>query len=241
MSLQAFLALGVLRMPTVYLLQAISHEELVVPRGEDGRRDIDEDADPRVPVVEREGLLAEEDGRDHSRAQVPCQVRRDGIPREPPDHGRVCDADREGDRHGADERVRRVQARPDDDADVAVHKPFLQKQVSLVRLVWVRERAENTGHAAVVHRGAVLAEINGLGRLDLRPVAAHQQQTGHEGAKDLRKDVMRHFLPREPLPNREADRDGWVEVTTRNGSTCLYKYSTLGGCPWVFGNARNLQ
>lgn len=221
--LQALLALGVLGVPTVYLLQAVPHEELVVARGEDGGGDVDEDADPGVAVVKGEGLLAEEDGGDHPRAQVPGQVRGDGVARETPDHGRVRDADRKGDRHGADERVGRVQARPDDDADVAVDEPLLHEQVTLVGLVRVGERAEDAGHAAVVHRGAVLTEVDFLGGRDLRPVATHQQQAGHEGAKDLCKDVMRHFLPGKPLPDREANGDGRVEVATGNWSTCLQR------------------
>ena len=100
------------RMTAVNLHQAVAHEELVVACSKNGGGDVDEDGDPRVAVVEGEGLAAEEDGRHQPRAQVPRQVRRDRVRREAPDHRRVREPDREGHAHRADERVGGVQARP---------------------------------------------------------------------------------------------------------------------------------
>lgn len=62
-------------------------------------------------------------------------------------------------------------------------------------------------------------------------VLAIDDKAGHEGAKDLCKagssqssyflmmvwwkllHVVGYFLPWEALPGREADGDGWIEVT----------------------------
>lgn len=41
----------------------------------------------------------------------------------------------------------------------------------------------------------------------------------HEGAKNLRKDIMRHFLPWESFPDRKADSDSRIEMPTTSGST----------------------
>lgn len=47
------------------------------------------------------------------------------------------------------------------------------------------------------------------------PVHAHEQHSSHERPKDLREYIMGDFLPGETLPDSEAYRDGWIEVTTR--------------------------
>lgn len=212
--LQALVALGVLGVALVDLLQAVAHEELVVACGEDGGGDVDEDGDPRVRTRKGEGFAAEEDGGDDARAQVTREVRRDGVACESPYHGRVGQADGEGHGLRADERVGWVQARPDDDADVAVDEELLEEQVALVRLVWVRERTEDARHAAVVDRRAVLLYVDRLGCLDLRPVARHQHQSRHEGAEDLREYVVRHFLPWEALPDGETDCGGGTNLVS---------------------------
>ena len=213
---QAFLAVLVLGVAFADLLQAVAHEEFVVGGGEDGGGDVDEDADPRV---DGEGALAEEDGGDDAGAEVTGEVGGDGVAGEAPDHDGVGDADGEGDGDGGDEGVGRVEAGPDDDADEAVDEELLEEEVALVGLVGVGEGAEDAGDAAVEGRRAVRLEVERFCRLDLRPVAAHQQQAGDEGAEDLAEDVVRDLAPREPLPDGEADRDGRVKVATGDGGT----------------------
>ena len=214
MPRQAFLAVLVLCMALADLLQAVPHQKLIVARGEDGRGDVDQDRDPGVGG---EGALAEEDGRHDARAEIPGQVRRDGVAAEAPHHDGVGDADGEGDRDGRDEGVGRVEARPDHDPDEAVDEELLEEEIALVRLIGVGERAEDAGDAAVEGRRAVRFQVDRLGRLDLGPVAAHEQEPGDEGAEDLREDVVGHFAPGEALPDGEAERDGRVEVATGDG------------------------
>lgn len=48
-------------------------------------------------------------------------------------------------------------------------------------------------------------------------VHAHKQQASHEGAKDLRKNVVGDLFPRKALPDGKADGNGWVEVTAGGG------------------------
>ena len=214
MPRQAFLAVLVLGVALADLLQAVAHEELVVARSEDGGRDVDEDTDPRVG---REGALAEEDGGDDAGAQVPGEIGGDGVAGEAPDHDGVGDADGEGDGDGGDEWIRRVEAGPDDDADEAVDEELLEEEEALIGLVGVGEGAEDAGDAAVEGRRAVGLEVERFGGLDLRPVAAHQQQARDEGAEDLAEDVVRDLAPREALPDREAERHRRVEVATGDG------------------------
>jgi hypothetical protein len=64
-------------------------------------------------------------------------------------------------------------------------------------------------------------DINGLGSLDLRPVASHKQQPGHEGTEDLCENVMWDLLPGKTLPDSQADGNGRVEVSTTDRSTGL--------------------
>ncbi len=61
-------------------------------------------------------------------------------------------------------------------------------------------------------------ESDCLERLDLRPIHSHQKETGHESSKDLRKDIVRHFLPRETLPDSETERYSRVEMASGRGS-----------------------
>lgn len=63
-------------MPIVILpnqIQTIPHQELIVPRREQGSRHVDQDGDPRVVVV-GEDFAAEEDGGDDAGAQVTGEI-----------------------------------------------------------------------------------------------------------------------------------------------------------------------
>lgn len=205
MFLQALLPLGMLCMALVNLLQAVSHQELVVACGEDRGGDVDQNRDPRVRAGVRESLAAKEDGGDDPSAKIPGEIRRDRVSGEAPDHRGVRDADGKRNRLRADERICGIKARPDDDTDVAVNEELLEEQETLVGLVRVWERAQDAGDATVVHGGAMLVQVDCLCCLDLGPVARHQHQSSHERSKNLRKNVMRHFLPGKSLPDCEAD------------------------------------
>ena len=57
-------------------------------------------------------------------------------------------------------------------------------------------------------------QVECLSRLNLRPVATHENQACHECSKDLGEDVVRDLLPREALPDGETDSDGRIEMPT---------------------------
>lgn len=200
------------------LVQTIPHQKLIVPRRENRRGDINKNTDPGVAVVEGEGLAPEEDGGHYARAEVTGEVRGDGVDGEAPDHGRVGEADGEGDGDGGDERVGRVQARPDDDADEAVDEELLEEQEALVRLVGVRKHAEDGGGPAVEHGRAFFGDGGGFEGLDFGPVRPHKDQSRHERAEYLAEYVMRDFPPREARPDGEANGDSGVEMPAGYGS-----------------------
>ena len=118
MPLQPLISMLMLRMATLDLLQAVSHQELVVPRCEDGGGDVDQDGDPGVAVVDAEDLAAPEDGCNDSGSEISGQVGGDAIGREAPNHCGVGHADGEWDGDWAHEGVGGVQGSPDYDADV---------------------------------------------------------------------------------------------------------------------------
>ena len=131
MPLQAFLPILMHRMSLANLTQTIPHQKLIVPRREQRRRHIDQDRNPAVIHI-GERFAAEEDGRHDPRAKVAGHVGGDGDVGEAPDHGGVCEPDCKGGAGGGDERVRRVEAGPDDDADVRVDEEFGEKEVAQV-------------------------------------------------------------------------------------------------------------
>ena len=51
------------------------------------------------------------------------------------------------------------------------------------------------------------------------PVHAHKQHSSHECSKDLREYVMGNLSPGKALPDSEANRNGWIEVSTGGGGT----------------------
>lgn len=230
--------------------QAVPHQELVVARREDGRRDVHQDGDPAVIQI-GEGLPAEEDGGHDPSAQVSSEIGADGDAGETPDHGAVGEADGEGGADGRDEGVGRVEVGPDHDADEGVDEEFGEEEVTEVavfvfhvrqhcllppipqcsekggggerekgensRLVRIRESTQDTRRTPVIHQPFPCGDTLLLEHLDLRPVHPHHQQPGDEGAEDLAENVVRHFLPRKPLPDGEADGDGGVEMAARGG------------------------
>ena len=107
-----------LRMATLDLLQAVPHQEFVVPCCEDGSGDVDQDGNPGVAVVGAEDLAAPEDGCHDPGSEISCQVGGDAVGCKTPDHCCVCHADGEGDGDGGDEGVGGIQGSPDYDADV---------------------------------------------------------------------------------------------------------------------------
>ena len=211
---QAVIPFLVPRMSAVDLLQTVADEELIVSCREKRGGDINQNADPAVSVVEREGLAAEKDGRHNASAQITSEVGGDGVAGEAPDHDSIRQADGEGDTRCRDEGIRGIETGPDHDPDEAVDEELLEEQISLVGLVGIRVHTQDARHAAIVMHRPFPLQVDRFGGLDLRPVAAHQQETGHEGAKDLGEDVVRNLLPREARPDGEGDRDGRVEVAT---------------------------
>ena len=79
MLLQSLFTSLVLSMSLVNLLQAVAHQELIVSRCEDRCGHVDKDRDPGVAATSGEGLAAEEDRRNHTSAEIPCQIGGDGI------------------------------------------------------------------------------------------------------------------------------------------------------------------
>ena len=117
------------RMPLPNLTQTIPHQQLIVSRREQRRRDVDQNRDPAIIHI-GERFAAEEDGRHDPRAQVTGQIGRDGDVGEAPDHGGVGKADCKGGAGGGDEGVRGVEAGPDYDADVGVDEEFGEEEVA---------------------------------------------------------------------------------------------------------------
>lgn len=76
---QALLALLVVGVALLDLLQAVAHQELVVPRGEDCGRHVDQHRDPGVAVVHAEDAAAEERRAGQPRTQVTGQIGGDGV------------------------------------------------------------------------------------------------------------------------------------------------------------------
>ena len=118
--------------------------------------------------------------------------------------------------------------------DVAIDKEFDQEQVTEIakglvslitspriqslrlRLVWVRERAENTGRTAIGNQGVVFCKGRFLECLNLRPIHPHQQQTSHKSPENLGDDVVRDLLPGEALPDGKTQCYGGVEMSSRS-------------------------
>ena len=181
-------------------MQTVPHEELIIRSSEDGCRDVDQDRDPRVAVVDAESLTTKEDSCDNTGTKIPGQIGRECIACETPYHRGVNQTDGEGNALRGHEWIGRVQACPDEDTDVTVNKEFLEEEEAC-RLTCVGVRAEDTGNTTVVVNSAMEVEVDGFGGLDFRPIAAHEEESGHEGAKDLAEDVVRHFFPGETLPD----------------------------------------
>ena len=112
--------------------------------------------------------------------RLPSQMRTYSIASKTPNHRRIhkSNSERRGGR--GNKWIGGVQNRPDEKANIAVDKEFLEKQVPLVRLVWVGKRAQYTGDSAVIICCAMHLQIDRFGCLDLRPIAGHKHQTGHK-------------------------------------------------------------
>lgn len=211
---QPVLALLVHCVALVDVEQAVPHQHLIVTRRQERGGDVDEHGDGRVPHV-GERLLSEKDCRNNTCPQVTSQVRADGNVGKAPYHGSVRETNDERGAGGADKGIRRVETRPDDDADEGVDKELGEEHVSQVCLVRVGEGAEDAGRRAVGHEGLAGGEELGLHLRYLRPVHAHDDKPRHESAEYLTEDVVRHLLRREPLPDPQSDGHGRVEVATR--------------------------
>ena len=207
MPLQPLLPVLMNRMALPNLTQTVPHQKLIIPCCEDRRRHIDQDGNPAVIIV-RERLAAEEDGRDDAGAEVTRQIRRDGDVGEGPDHGGVGHADGEGRGGGGDEGVGRVEARPDDEADVGVDEELGEEEVAQVGLRGEGEGAEEVGGRGEADERFARCQRLRFEGCDLRPVHSYHQQAGHEGAEDLGEDVVWDFFPGEALPDGEANLEG---------------------------------
>lgn len=189
MSHQAFLAMLVHGMALPNATQAVPHQELIKCSGKQRSRYVDKYGDGTVVHV-REGLAAIKDGGHDPRPQVAGHVGGDGDVGEPPHHDAVRQADGEGGGRGRDEGVRRVDARPDDYPDERIDEELGQEHVAHVRLRRVRERAENAGRRAVGDERLACGTQGFVHGLDLGPIHAHHEETGHERPEDLRENVI---------------------------------------------------
>ena len=79
-------------------------------------------------------------------------------------------------------------------------------------------RAESACGATVCVWHDALCHGRFVVRAELLPVHSDHQQAGNKGPEDLAEDVVRHLFPREALPDCEADRYGWVEVSAASRS-----------------------
>lgn len=91
---------------------------------------------------------------------------------------------------------------------------FKKKNIH-IRLIRIRKGAQQTRRSAIVHQPLARGDAFLLELLDFGPVHPHHEQTCDESAEDLAENVVGDFLPREALPDSEADGDGRVEVTAR--------------------------
>lgn len=139
MAHQSIIALCVSGMSLGDLGQAVADHKLVEGCCEQSCGDIDQYGDPRVAVVVREGFFAEEDGGNDAGAQISGRVGGDRVDCETPDHCCIHQPDGEGHANGRDEGICRIQASPDHHPDEAIDHEFLEEEVALIRLVWIRE------------------------------------------------------------------------------------------------------
>ncbi len=183
-------------MPLRNLAQTIPHQELIICRGEECRRHVDQYRNPAVVQVTKR-FPAEEDSGNDPGSQVTSEVRGDGNVGETPDHGCVGETDGEGGGGGGYEGVGGVEARPDYDADVGVYEEFGEEEVAevagqlvsnvtyweyrgemkrgkYVRLCRVRKRAKNTRRPTVRHQRFPSRQRLRLERLNFRPVHSHK-------------------------------------------------------------------
>lgn len=112
MSRQALVAVFVYRAPRPQLGETVSHHQLIVARGEQRRRNADENGDPGVILV-REGFGPVENEGDEPQPQVAGEVGRDGDVGETPHHGAVCKADDPGRGCRRDEWIGGIDTSPD--------------------------------------------------------------------------------------------------------------------------------
>lgn len=217
---QPFLSVFVNRGTLSDLLQTVAHDELVEASGRQRGRDVDEDTDGGVGHVAK-SVAAEENCGDDARAQVTGEVGGDGDARETPDHDGVSEADGEGGGGRGDEGVGRVEAGPDDHADVEVDEEFDEEEEAVglregFRVGWGTrgEDAEDAGGTAVEDGAETLAGDFGGVERDLLVVLAVDEEAGEEGAEDLGEDVVGDFFPGETLPDGEGDGHGRVEMTS---------------------------
>lgn len=101
-----------------------------------------------------------------------------------------------------------------------------------LRLVWIWECAEYARWSTIVYQSFASSNTLGFECLNLWPVHTHHQKSSNKSTEDLADDVVWDFLPREPLPNGEAYRDGWIEMAARGWSTGDYGEGNPNGeCP----------
>lgn len=128
---------------------------------------------------------------DHSGPQVPCQIRRDCDSGKGDDHSSVGQTDREGGTGGGDKGIGRVQDRPDDQSNEAVHEELDEEEIAQA-LVLERECTKDTDQAF---------RWNSRGQKSLKLLTVHapDEKTGEECAQDLCKDVTNGFSDWETL------------------------------------------
>ena len=99
--------------------------------------------------------------------------------------------------------------------DKGVNEEFNEKQISQT-LIGVRERDQQASRPTVdvQSRRTALGQRLLFEELHLLPIHTNHEHASNEGAKDLREDVVRNFLPWEALPDSETNRDGGVEMAS---------------------------
>lgn len=213
--------LWVRQVPAVDQIHRVLEDELIVGYGEEGRRNVHEDTDPAVALV-RERFCSNKSGSDHSSAQIPSQIGRDGDVGKRDDHSCVGKTNHEGSRCRRDERVCLIQCSPDDHPDERVHEEFDEKQLQIsVRsplncapctyitqsLGFSRICAENSDKCAFRNTRSQKC-------CELLVIHAPDEETGDKSPENLSQNITDSLKGRKALEDGKSDRDCRIEVTS---------------------------
>lgn len=131
-----------------------------------------------------------------------------------PDHSSISKTNGKWCASWRHERIGRVKNGPNNQTNEGVDEELDHEEITQVVLGLTREGTENAGRAAIENTRQAFRGKGGIILKELYAVHAHDEQTSHERAHDLREDVVRNLAPWEALPEGKAKGDGRVEVTT---------------------------